>query len=381
MHHQVDALARIGAVADDVAQAVDFANALRPDVGEDDLSASRLPWISLIRARFTPRPRSKCNRSRDRPEKKAQGARGRIGPDWQPIGRVFRTGIGFGQGRRLAGNGRNAAYCFEIPSSTFQPLSACLEIGNSILAISEILVLILAFDTSGFSGSVALLDRDRLLDEERLDAERRSARTLAPAIDRLLKRNGKAPGQVGLIATTVGPGSFTGLRVGVTTAKTLAYAIGAEIVGLSTLEIACRRPVPRMHGPEEPLQIEAVLDAQRGELFVGQFRYHTGALAEPDVARLERLVTDQLIAAADWLARLRPKTIVTGSGLKRLADQLPEPGHMAPTRQWDVEAANVGRLAWRDYVAGRRDDLWKLAPVYLRPSYAEEKAAQIPRRR
>jgi hypothetical protein len=77
--------------------------------------------------------------------------------------------------------------------------------------------------------------------------------------------------------------------------------------------------------------------------------------------------------ATQWLAELKAGTIVTGRGVARLENQLPVGVVAAPNEEREVKASIVGRLAWRDYQAGRRDDLWKLAPVYLRPSYAEEK--------
>jgi tRNA threonylcarbamoyladenosine biosynthesis protein TsaB len=231
-------------------------------------------------------------------------------------------------------------------------------------------VLILAFDTSGFSGSVAVLDGPRVLAERVLAAQRRSAQTLAPAIAELLAGQGIQPADIGLVAATVGPGSFTGLRVGVTSAKTFAYAVGAEVIGVSTLEaLACGVPVERLAG--QPREVQAVLDAQRGELFVGRFRSDANG-------GLTRLEWDRIIAAEAWLAELPNAAVVTGSGLKRIEDRLPAGVVAVPPELREIQAAIVGRLAWRDYNAGRRDDLWKLAPVYLRPSYAEEKAARIP---
>jgi tRNA threonylcarbamoyladenosine biosynthesis protein TsaB len=252
----------------------------------------------------------------------------------------------------------------------------------------------LAFDTSGtsgFSGSVALLDEGRLLAESPLEAERRSAQSLAPAIDRLLGNQGVKPGQLQLIATTVGPGSFTGLRVGVTTAKTLAYAVSAAVLGVSTLEalamdaamqVFAGAPSSRsLQGQEPRREIQAILDAQRHELFVGRFEASPAEFAAREKANpgdhlptLRRLAPDTIVASDAWLASLTPGILLTGSGLKRLESRLPAGVIALPPERREVRASTVGRLAWRDYLAGRRDDLWKLAPVYLRPSYAEEKA-------
>jgi len=255
-------------------------------------------------------------------------------------------------------------------------------------------MLLLAYDTSGtsgFSGSVALLDDGRIVAEAALDARLRSAQSLAPAIDRVLREQGVKPGQLQLVATTIGPGSFTGLRVGVTAAKTLAYAIGAEVLGVSTLEALAMDAAEQFFAasppdtlePNSPREIHALLDAQRRELFLGRFEAAAADVVAGDsvtrassLPSLRRLANDTIVAFDAWLASLAPGTIVTGSGLKRLESQLTGGVIAIPPERRDVRARIVGRLAWRDYLAGRRDDLWKLAPVYLRASYAEEKAAK-----
>ena len=232
-------------------------------------------------------------------------------------------------------------------------------------------MLILAFDTSGLAGSVAVLDGPRLLVERVLDPECRSAQTLAPAILETLARSQVQPAQIRLVATTIGPGSFTGLRVGVTAAKTFAYAVGAEVVGVSTLE-----GIAHQCGPLAPrAEVHAVLDAQRKEVFLGRFQ-NQSPVAGDELPWLTRLSADSIVAADAWLASLPAGAVVTGMGLSRLLDRLPASAIVTPQSQWEPQAATSGRLAWRDYQLGRRDDLWKLAPVYLRPSYAEEKAAR-----
>jgi tRNA threonylcarbamoyladenosine biosynthesis protein TsaB len=227
--------------------------------------------------------------------------------------------------------------------------------------------------------------------ELRLDPARRSAQTLAPAIAELLAGQQVAPQQVNLVAVAVGPGSFTGLRVGVTTAKTFAYAVGAQVMGVSTLEVIGLQAAEwLLTGPPEEgaavgsagaraaagREVHALLDALRGELFVGRFRID--ALAGAAARALIRMAGDELLAYDTWLARLPAGAAVSGPGVQRVAARLPAGVMTAPETLWEPRAATVGRLAWRDYENGRRDDLWKLAPAYLRPSYAEEKAGRPP---
>jgi tRNA threonylcarbamoyladenosine biosynthesis protein TsaB len=231
-------------------------------------------------------------------------------------------------------------------------------------------VFILALDTSGSFGSVALLDGDRLLGQIALDAQRRAAQTLAPAIVQLLKDHRCEAQQVRLVAVGIGPGSFTGLRIAVTTAKTFAYAVNAETIGVSTLE-AIAAGVPATLLGRSACRVQAVIDAHRRELFGGRFIVELS----DDGPRLTRESPDGLISADEWVAALAEGAIVTGPGLARVESRLPARVVVVPPEHREVQAATLGRLAWRDYLAGRRDDLWKLAPIYLRPSYAEEKAA------
>jgi tRNA threonylcarbamoyladenosine biosynthesis protein TsaB len=236
-------------------------------------------------------------------------------------------------------------------------------------------VLILAFDTSGLYGSVALLNGPHPLAERILPTDRRSAQTLAPAIADLLASQHITAKQIRLVATTIGPGSFTGLRVGITAAKTFAYAAGAEVLGISTLEAIANGIQPHQPGPNFVPEIHAILDAQRKELFLARFTSTSITRDENNLLSLTRLTDDAIISADDWLTSLKPGTIVAGAALDRLQSRLP-PEVIVDPHSRQPSATIIGQLAHRDYQAGRRDNLWKLAPLYLRPSYAEEKATR-----
>ena len=121
---------------------------------------------------------------------------------------------------------------------------------------------ILAIETTDKTGTIAAADGSNLLAEMELDRSQRSAQSLVPGLHRLLESVGWQPGDVQLVAVTVGPGSFTGLRVGIATAKVLAYAVGAEILGIDTLETIAAAV------PYEVDAVCTVLDAQRGEVSV-----------------------------------------------------------------------------------------------------------------
>ena len=219
---------------------------------------------------------------------------------------------------------------------------------------------ILALETTERTGSVAALDDDNLLRELSLDQTKRSAQSLAPAVDDLLKHVGWLAGDVQLLGVAVGPGSFTGLRVGVTFGKVFAYAVGAELLGVSTLEAICAA------APDDVAQLSVVMDALRGEVVAQSFARRPDGWFDP-------LGPQDLVSADAWLARLAPGDVVSGPGLAKLIDRLPVGITALDPRFWPPTAAAVGRLACRYHALGRRDDLWKLAPHYCRRSAAEEK--------
>jgi tRNA threonylcarbamoyladenosine biosynthesis protein TsaB len=223
---------------------------------------------------------------------------------------------------------------------------------------------ILAIESSGRHSSVATLWGDangaRLVSQILLTGDERTAQVLAPATQQLLAAAGWQPKDVDLVAVTVGPGSFTGLRIGVTAAKAFAYAIEAEIIGVNTLT-ALAQQVPASASP-----LWAVLDAQRQELFAAKL-----SVGASQVIRTNRETC--IIGQEAWLDGLEVGDRVVGLALKRLAPRVPDEIEIVTERLWQPTAQAVGELAWKEYLAGRRDDVWRLLPNYYRLSAAEEK--------
>jgi tRNA threonylcarbamoyladenosine biosynthesis protein TsaB len=221
------------------------------------------------------------------------------------------------------------------------------------------LMRLLALETSTTAGSVAAFADERLLAELTLDAGQKSARSLAPAMAELWKTIGWKPADVEMIAVGVGPGSFTGLRVGLTTAKTLAYAVGASVIGVNTLLAIAHRAPPDVE------RLWAIIDAYRGQVFAALVE------REPNKPPTELEPTAAIDEAA-WLARLSSGDVVTGPGLVKLRDRIPSGVVALPEALWPATAKAVGEIGWQQYMAGARDDLWALAPQYYRRSAAEE---------
>lgn len=219
---------------------------------------------------------------------------------------------------------------------------------------------VLALETTERVGSVAALDGDNLLCKLDLDFKKRSAQSLAPGMKELLERVGWRPADIDLVATPVGPGSFTGLRVGITAAKSFAYAASADILGVDTLEVIAAGA---------PARIEAVfvaLDAQRGEVVAQRFARGTDGL-------MRSTGPASLVEIDAWLKDLEPGVLLTGPILGKIADRVPDHLTVLDREYWAPSAAWVGRVAFRRYSAGERDNVWLLAPRYSRASAAEEK--------
>jgi tRNA threonylcarbamoyladenosine biosynthesis protein TsaB len=219
---------------------------------------------------------------------------------------------------------------------------------------------ILALETVAAAGSVALLDDERIVAELELDTARRSAQSLAPGIAHLLERAGWRPADVELVAVASGPGSFTGLRIGITTAKAFAYAVNCQVVGVNTLWAIASR------APRELAAVSAAIDAQRGELFVADFQ------RQPD-GQLTGVETTRIVDAKQWLASLPGGAALTGPGLTKHLAALPPGTIVVDQALWSPMAANVGQLGRGLVLAGRGASPFELVPQYFRRTAAEEK--------
>ncbi len=219
---------------------------------------------------------------------------------------------------------------------------------------------ILALETSTAHGSVALLENNVLVHETILAAERRTAQALAPAMAGLFQQADWAPRSIELVALTSGPGSFTGLRIAVTTAKTFAYATGARLVALDTLRVL----VEQLR--DDVSQACAVMDAQRRQLLAALF------CRLPDQT-WAATGSCQIVERHELAGLLSSSTLLTGPVLSRLPPPFLAEQPRSDPLCWMPRASTVGRLAWQAHLAGRYDDPLLVQPRYHRPSYAEEK--------
>ena len=226
---------------------------------------------------------------------------------------------------------------------------------------------VLSIETSQTAGSIALLEAGQIIAERQLPPAERSAKTLAPAIDAILRGVNWEPASLGLIVVVRGPGSFTGLRIGVTTAKMLALALDCQVISVLTNEVLAEQLRQSMSTQElEGKTIKTAIEAYRQELFAAEYRVdEQGALQCTREVQLEGIDV--------WLAALDENSLVTGPVIKRLVTKLPAAANIAPEKEWEPRAGIAGELGWKQFNVGEREDPAQLVPFYIRPSYAEEK--------
>ena len=225
---------------------------------------------------------------------------------------------------------------------------------------------ILALETTEKFGSAALLDGTHVLEEITLPKDRRSSQTLHPALQTLFEKTQIAPQEVSVVAVVVGPGSFTGLRVGVTAAKIFAYTTGAKVVVLDTFETVATA-VPPHTGV-----ISVGVDAQRGEVIAAILRQTASR-------NLETIKDPKIITVGDWWkhAEQYEDVLFTGPALERWREKAPS--HLIATEEsdWFPRASIAGKLAAErittETFTETSDGVWSLLPTYSRLSAAEEK--------
>lgn len=232
-------------------------------------------------------------------------------------------------------------------------------------------MLILAIDTSTTSGSIALTHEGRLLAEMSEDNVEAHARWLMPAIDKLFSLVEQMIEDVDLFAITVGPGSFTGLRIGVSTVKGLAWSLGKPVVGVSSLRALAMNAAPNT-------LLCPVLDARKKELYAALYR------VEGEKGEFEELLKDSAIAPdalysqiGEILARSVDESVLfLGPGLDKYKDDIERNVKMAsfaPESDWRIKAENIAHLALREGAV--RIEPAELVPLYKRRSEAERKSS------
>jgi tRNA threonylcarbamoyladenosine biosynthesis protein TsaB len=264
--------------------------------------------------------------------------------------------------------------------------------------------ILLALETTGRSGSVAILRTTHagiVCETEVLEADVGSAKTLAPAIDRLLSRLAIDVTKLSAIALLTGPGSFTGLRVGVATAKAMAYALKIPAIEIDTLDAIASQIAPD-HPPDHPAvhpavhsAVHVVLDAYRGQVFYAGYRISQSQLVKNSPQPYEKISPTQIVNIEYLLVEMlgagsEDSFDLCGPGCDRIRKFIADPENVGSEQRAEVirkirwidgpetspMAETVAKLGFEKFLAGDISDAFHILPQYYRSSAAEELAGK-----
>ena len=222
---------------------------------------------------------------------------------------------------------------------------------------------VLAVDTSSVVATCAVLDEEKVLGEYSLNQEMTHSEKIIPMIKELMDSINLKPKDIDVFAGAVGPGSFTGLRIGIATIKGLAHVFDKPVVGVSTLE-ALAYNIP-FDGIVVPL-----IDARRERVFTGIYKWKDGKLvnlSEPAILELDELLN---IIQDNY-----EKVLFNGDGTlvykEKIVEKLKDKAQFAPISLNMARASSVGELSLLKWKEGKAENYFQLVPEYLRESQAQ----------
>ncbi|MFE7064997.1 tRNA (adenosine(37)-N6)-threonylcarbamoyltransferase complex dimerization subunit type 1 TsaB [Sutcliffiella sp. NPDC057660] len=221
---------------------------------------------------------------------------------------------------------------------------------------------VLAIDTSSYVLGVAIVEEDRVIGELVTNLNKNHSVRAMPAVDSLMKDCEIKPDTLDRIVVGRGPGSFTGVRIGVTLAKTLAWSLNVPLVGVSSLELLAA------NGRYFKGVISPIMDARRGQVYTGLYTW--------DKTGLETEVEDVNIALTDWLGMLKEKNedvLFIGNDVhlhkETIIEYLGEMAHFAETSENNPRPSELALIGMqRD-----AEDVHTFVPNYTRLAEAEAK--------
>lgn len=224
--------------------------------------------------------------------------------------------------------------------------------------------LILAVETSGRLGSVSLAQGGKLLSESHFSGPMRHSAEIFPAVTDLLSRFNKKPEQIEQVYISAGPGSFTGLRIAVTLAKTMALANSSKIVAVDTLDCIAANVSPQ----DNSQRLGVILDAKRGQFFIAVYERTQAPKPQTQDAIWQKVLPDCLMTAEEFLDRFTNQPIyLTGEGLVFYKDKFAHKNiRVLDEKFWNPSAANVHKLGWHKARLGEFADPLTLTPNYIR---------------
>jgi tRNA threonylcarbamoyladenosine biosynthesis protein TsaB len=223
---------------------------------------------------------------------------------------------------------------------------------------------VLGIDTSTPCGSVGLIDEERVVADYFLNIPVTHTERLLGAIELLLREARSSIEDIDGWAISLGPGSFTGLRIGVSTVKGLACATKKPVAGVSTLDVLACQTSPT------PYLICPILDARKQEVYTAFYRYEDWNL-------IKRQSTYEAIRPEDLVKNIQERTIFVGDGVKTYGEYfrnlLPSLAILSPFSLNAPYGSVVAKLGLALLRKGKNLDIANFTPIYVRPSEAEIK--------
>lgn len=223
---------------------------------------------------------------------------------------------------------------------------------------------ILSVDTSSNVATVAVTDDEKLVCEILVNTKKTHSQTLMPMIDSALKQSGLEISDIDLIASANGPGSFTGLRIGVSAVKGFAHAMDIPVVGVSILTAMA------YNLPFCEYIISPILDARRDQVYNAVYKWNDGELNE--ICQPRALSVDELIG--EFLTSEK-KVVFLGDGVsvhrEYIKEKLGDKAVFAPVSANEQRASGLAAAAKKLYDEGKAVSCYELAPIYLRKPQAE----------
>ena len=216
---------------------------------------------------------------------------------------------------------------------------------------------ILAIDTSSEICSVAILEDERVIDEINLDNGRTHSENLMPLIDEILKRNNFLVSDINLLACSVGPGSFTGIRIGVSSIKPIAEVLNLKIASVTSLETLARN----VEGKEKI--IVSLIDARNDQVYCGIF--------DDKYDKIEDYMADDINKIISHIEKYE-KIILVGNGAEKHKELIKEKLYNIKFSENNKQSAvNVGKIGYKKYLENNLKSADTIIPNYLRKSQAE----------
>lgn len=223
---------------------------------------------------------------------------------------------------------------------------------------------IIAIDASGIAGSVAYMKDGQLVGEYYICDKLTHSETIMPMMEHLKGLIGIDLSEIDAIAVTSGPGSFTGLRIGVATAKAMALALNVPIIGVPTLDVIAHNMVFTQD------LICPIMDARRNQVYTSIYKWKEEVLER--ICEHEAMDMQELL---DRFETLKGDIIFVGDGIEnfkgQIIDRLGERAKFSPSFLKMQRASTLGHIACEEYKKGNLEDADLFTPIYLRKSQAE----------